>query len=32
MKKQGIAVVAVGGNALIKDKAHKTIEDQFDGS
>jgi carbamate kinase len=30
MKKQGIAVVAVGGNALIKDKAHKTIEDQFD--
>ncbi len=30
MDKKGIAVVAVGGNALIKDKAHKTVEDQFD--
>ncbi|MBG0788577.1 MAG: carbamate kinase [Anaerolineaceae bacterium] len=30
MEKKGIAVVAVGGNALIKDKAHKTVEDQFD--
>ena len=27
---QKTAVVAVGGNALIKDKNHKTIEDQFD--
>ena len=30
MEKKGIAVVAVGGNALIKDKAHKTVQDQFD--
>ena len=30
MEKKGIAVVAVGGNALIKDKEHKTVEDQFD--
>jgi len=30
MEKKGIAVVAVGGNALIKDKAHKTVGDQFD--
>lgn len=30
MEKQGIAVVAVGGNALIKDKAHQSIQDQFD--
>ena len=30
MEKKGIAVVAVGGNALIRDKAHKTVEDQFD--
>jgi carbamate kinase len=29
MEKKGIAVVAVGGNALIKDKNHKTIQDQF---
>jgi carbamate kinase len=29
MAKQGIAVVAVGGNALIKDKAHQTVQDQF---
>lgn len=29
MEKQGIAVVAVGGNALIKDKAHQTVQDQF---
>jgi carbamate kinase len=25
-----IAIVAVGGNSLIKDKAHKTIPDQYD--
>jgi len=30
MKKQGIAVVAVGGNALIKDKAHRTVQDQYE--
>ncbi len=30
MAKKGIAVVAVGGNALIKDKAHQTVQDQYD--
>ena len=30
MEKKGIAVVAVGGNALIKDKNHKTVQDQFE--
>jgi len=30
MTKQGIAVVAVGGNALIKDKAHQTVQDQYE--
>lgn len=30
MERKGIAVVAVGGNALIKDKSHQTVEDQFD--
>ena len=30
MEKKGLAVVAVGGNALIKDKDHQTIPDQFD--
>ncbi len=29
MEKKGIAVVAVGGNALIKDKNNKTVQDQF---
>ena len=29
MERKGIAVVAVGGNALIKDKTHKTVQDQF---
>ena len=29
MERKGIAVVAVGGNALIKDKNHKTVQDQF---
>jgi carbamate kinase len=28
-EKKGIAVVAVGGNSLIKDEAHKTIKDQY---
>ena len=28
MKKK-IAVVAIGGNSLIKDKAHQTVEDQY---
>lgn len=30
MGRQGIAVVAVGGNALIKDKAHQTVQDQYE--
>lgn len=30
MNKKGVAVVAVGGNALIKDKSHQTVQDQFD--
>ena len=30
MERKGIAVVAVGGNALIKDKNHKTVQDQFE--
>lgn len=29
MQKKGLAVVAVGGNALILDKNHQTIPDQF---
>ncbi len=30
MEKKGIAVVAVGGNALIKDKTRQSVEDQYD--
>ena len=30
MQKKGLAVVAVGGNALIYDKNHQTVPDQFD--
>lgn len=30
MQKKGLAVVAVGGNALIQDKHHQTIPDQYD--
>jgi carbamate kinase len=30
MAKKGIAVVAVGGNALIKSKAHQTVQDQYE--
>lgn len=30
MERKGIAVVAVGGNALIKDKAHQTVQDQYE--
>jgi acetylglutamate kinase len=30
MEKQGIAVVAVGGNALIKDKARQSVQDQYE--
>jgi len=30
MDKKRTAVVAVGGNALIKDKAHQTVQDQYD--
>ena len=29
MHKKGLAVVAVGGNALIKDKNHQTVPDQY---
>ena len=30
MSKQGVAVVAVGGNSLIKDADHKSIPDQYE--
>jgi carbamate kinase len=30
MAKKGVAVVAVGGNSLIKDETHKTVPDQFE--
>ncbi len=29
MAKKGVAVVAVGGNSLIKDETHKTVPDQY---
>ena len=29
MAEQKLAVVAIGGNSLIKDKAHQTVEDQY---
>lgn len=29
MAKQKLAVVAIGGNSLIKDKSHQTIDDQY---
>ncbi len=29
MTKRKLAVVAIGGNSLIKDEAHKTVEDQY---
>jgi len=29
MQSKGLAVVAVGGNALIKDKNHQTVPDQY---
>ena len=29
MDKQRVAVVAIGGNSLIRDEAHKTIPDQY---
>lgn len=29
MTKKGLAIVAVGGNALIKDKDHQTVQDQY---
>lgn len=29
MEKKGVAVVAVGGNSLIKDEAHKSVPDQY---
>jgi carbamate kinase len=30
MTKKGVAVVAVGGNSLIKDENHKSVPDQFE--
>jgi carbamate kinase len=30
MAKKGVAVVAVGGNSLIKDESHKSVPDQFE--
>ena len=30
MTKKGVAVVAVGGNSLIKDETHKSIPDQYE--
>lgn len=30
MQKKGLAVVAVGGNALIQDKDHQSVQDQYD--
>lgn len=30
MEKKGVAVVAVGGNSLIKDEQHKTVADQYE--
>jgi carbamate kinase len=29
MEKKGVAVVAVGGNSLIKDESHKSVPDQY---
>jgi carbamate kinase len=29
MTRKGLAVVAIGGNSLIKDKDHQTVEDQY---
>jgi len=30
MEKKGVAVVAVGGNSLIKDEKHKSVPDQYE--
>jgi carbamate kinase len=30
MTERKIAVVAIGGNSLIKDKQHQTVEDQYE--
>lgn len=30
MEKKGVAVVAVGGNSLIRDEQHKSIKDQYE--
>src|SRR5512142_1450521 len=30
MTKKKLAVIAIGGNSLIKDEVHKTVEDQYD--
>ena len=29
MAERRLAVIAIGGNSLIKDKAHQTVEDQY---
>jgi carbamate kinase len=29
MEKKGVAVIAVGGNSLIKDETHRTVPDQY---
>lgn len=29
MSKKNVAVIAIGGNSLIKDKQHQTVEDQY---
>lgn len=30
MERKGVAVVAVGGNSLIKDPQHQTVKDQYE--
>ncbi|MBU1879422.1 MAG: carbamate kinase, partial [Chloroflexi bacterium] len=30
MSKSKLAVVAIGGNSLVKDKNHKTVPDQYE--
>jgi len=30
MAEKKVAVVAIGGNSLIKDEQHKTVEDQYE--
>lgn len=30
MTQKKVAVVAIGGNSLIKDKSHQSVEDQYE--